>query len=175
VIHLKPSPEITENTEIFTILAPQRAFASVRTQLRLFAEKPMIGWRKNGRFRFRQQLRKACSMQIDGYDDQRVVNMTDEAKRWLDNITKSFHDSDRAYEFGHPEDGCVEVLCKAIDTAKTLRCFIAGRLARTITKDLKNSAISRSPSAFFRWIIRPTTGPRVGATAARPKLNQDAV
>lgn len=58
---------------------------------------------------------------FDGFDDKRLLAMTDREKRLFDNIKKAFNDSDRALVSGSPEDKCLEELFKAIDTAKTLR------------------------------------------------------
>ena len=61
-----------------------------------------------------------------GIDDNRLLNMTDVERRWLDNIKKAFHESDQALQSGRHEDRCLEELFKAIDTAKTLRRSLRG-------------------------------------------------
>jgi hypothetical protein len=63
---------------------------------------------------------------FEGYDDNRLLAMTDRERRWLDNIKKAFHESDRALQSGRPEDRCLEELFKGIDTAKTLRRSLRG-------------------------------------------------
>jgi hypothetical protein len=63
---------------------------------------------------------------FDGIDAQRILNMSERERRWLDNVKKAFHESDRAFEGGTPEDRCLEELFKAIDTAKTLRRSLRG-------------------------------------------------
>jgi hypothetical protein len=63
---------------------------------------------------------------FDGVDEHRIFNMSAREKRWLDNIKKAFHESDRAFQGGTPEDRCLEELFKAIDTAKTLRRSLRG-------------------------------------------------
>jgi hypothetical protein len=67
----------------------------------------------------------ACNM-FSGIDQQRVLAITDQERRWLDNIKKAFYHSDRALQNGIPEDKCLEELFKAIDTAKTLRRSLRG-------------------------------------------------
>lgn len=51
---------------------------------------------------------------------ERLLAITDQERRWLNNTKKAFLASDEAYVSGTPEDRCMEELCKAIDTAKTL-------------------------------------------------------
>jgi len=58
--------------------------------------------------------------------DPRFLNMTEQEKRWLDNIKKAFYVSDLALTSGTPEDVTLEALFKAIDTAKTLRRSLRG-------------------------------------------------
>lgn len=52
--------------------------------------------------------------------NERIIAMTSEENRWLQNIKKAFHESDNAFLSGIPEDRCLEELLKAIDTSKTL-------------------------------------------------------
>jgi hypothetical protein len=63
---------------------------------------------------------------FDGIDEQRLVAMTDQERRWLDNVKKAFADADKALQSSTPEDGCLEALFKGIDTAKTLRRSLRG-------------------------------------------------
>jgi hypothetical protein len=63
---------------------------------------------------------------FDGITEQRVLAMTKQEKRWLDNIKKAFHESDLALQSGRPEDRCLPELLKAVDTAKTLRRALRG-------------------------------------------------
>lgn len=58
--------------------------------------------------------------------EQRIVDMSEQEKRWFNNIKKSFYESDMAFKSGHPEDRCFVALCQAIDTAKTLRRSLRG-------------------------------------------------
>lgn len=63
---------------------------------------------------------------FNGISVERVGVMTDLELRWLDNIKKAIHDSDKALLSSAPQDHCLEELCKAIDTAKTLRRSLRG-------------------------------------------------
>lgn len=63
---------------------------------------------------------------FDGFDGARILAMTDQEKRWLDNIKKAFADADKSLQSSAPEDGCLESLFKGIDTAKTLRRSLRG-------------------------------------------------
>lgn len=63
---------------------------------------------------------------FDGIDETKVLSMTDQQKRWLDNIKRAIYDSDRAMQNGTAEDQSIEQLFKAIDTAKTLRRSLRG-------------------------------------------------
>lgn len=63
---------------------------------------------------------------FDGYDDKRVLEMTEIEQRWFDNVKKAFNYSDQSYNSEYPEDHCLEELFKAIDTAKTLRRSLRG-------------------------------------------------
>ena len=63
---------------------------------------------------------------FEGIGDSRVLSMTDQEKRWFDNVKKAFHDSDLAMQNGMAEDRCLQELFKAIDTAKTLRRSLRG-------------------------------------------------
>lgn len=63
---------------------------------------------------------------FEGIDEQRYSNMTKQELRWFDNIKKAFYHSDEALQSGHPEDGCLAELFKAVDTAKTLRRSLRG-------------------------------------------------
>jgi len=59
-------------------------------------------------------------------DHNRIVAMTDQERRWLNNIKKAIYEADRAYAGGSPQDRCFEEMCKAADTAKTLRRSLLG-------------------------------------------------
>jgi hypothetical protein len=56
----------------------------------------------------------------------RLLAMTEQELRWFDNVKKAFHESDRAYTEGRAQDHCLPELCKAVDTAKTLRRSLRG-------------------------------------------------
>lgn len=51
----------------------------------------------------------------------RLLAMSEQELRWFENVKKAFYESDRAYAEGRPQDHCFPELCKAVDTAKTLR------------------------------------------------------
>jgi hypothetical protein len=72
-----------------------------------------------------EDLRMDVGM-FDEIDDNRVLAMTAEEKRWFDNIEKALHESDLALQGGAPEDGCLQELLTAIDTAKNLRRSLRG-------------------------------------------------
>src|SRR5262245_37364957 len=57
---------------------------------------------------------------LSGISPERLLRMTEQERRWLDNLRKAFYESDRLYREGQPED-CMAPMCVAIDTAKTLR------------------------------------------------------
>jgi hypothetical protein len=63
---------------------------------------------------------------FSGIPDGRFGNLTPNELRWLDNIKKAFYESDKAYAESRPQDRCMEELCKAVDTAKTLRRSLRG-------------------------------------------------
>ena len=63
---------------------------------------------------------------FDGFDEKRLLAMSAQEKRWLDNVKKAFAEADAAMERGEPEDRCLEELFKAVDTAKTLRRSLRG-------------------------------------------------
>ena len=63
---------------------------------------------------------------FDGIDEQRFLRMTNQEKRWLDNVKKAFYDSDMALQKGALEERCLENLLKAVDTAQTLRRSLRG-------------------------------------------------
>lgn len=65
-------------------------------------------------------------MMLAGITPERLIAMSDQERRWLDNVKKAFQESDRAYSEGRPQDHCFPELCKAIDTAKTLRRSLRG-------------------------------------------------
>jgi hypothetical protein len=62
---------------------------------------------------------------FSGIPQERFGHLTAQEKRLLDNVKKAFRDSDELYRGGRPED-CMEPMCKAIDTAKTLRRSLRG-------------------------------------------------
>lgn len=57
---------------------------------------------------------------------ERTLAMSEQELRWLDNIKKAFYESDCAYRDGRAADNCLPELCKAVDTAKTLRRSLRG-------------------------------------------------
>jgi hypothetical protein len=57
---------------------------------------------------------------------ERFLTMTDQELRWFHNVKKAFHESDMAYIEGRADDVSVSELCKAVDTAKTLRRSLRG-------------------------------------------------
>jgi len=65
-------------------------------------------------------------MMLEDVSQERIQAMTPQELRWLDNAKKAFSDSDLAFRSGTPEDECLEALCKAIDTAKTLHRSLQG-------------------------------------------------
>jgi len=69
---------------------------------------------------------------FDGIENDRLLAMSDQERRWFDNIKKAFGDADEAILSGKPQDRCMEELCKAVDTAKTLRRSLRGD---GVTKD----------------------------------------
>lgn len=58
---------------------------------------------------------------LEGVSEERIHAMTPQELRWLDNLKKAFYESDQSFRSGAPQDQCLEELCKAIDTAKTLQ------------------------------------------------------
>ncbi|MBX7104243.1 MAG: hypothetical protein K1X57_09180 [Gemmataceae bacterium] len=56
----------------------------------------------------------------------RLLAMSEQELRWLDNLKKAFYESDRAYTDGRAHNHCFPELCKAVDTAKTLRRSLRG-------------------------------------------------
>jgi hypothetical protein len=62
---------------------------------------------------------------FSGIAEERFGRLTAQEERWLDNIKKAFRDSDELYRKGQHED-CMEPMCRAIDTAKTLRRSLRG-------------------------------------------------
>ncbi|OYP35382.1 hypothetical protein [Rhodopirellula sp. MGV] len=73
---------------------------------------------------------------IDGVSKERILNLTDREKRWLDNIKKAVLACDRAFLNGEKRDRCFPELCNAIDTAKTLERSLRGE----DTSPIKNKA-----------------------------------
>ena len=59
-------------------------------------------------------------MILEGVTSERVLGMSSQELRWLENTKKAFVASDRAFKSGASEHDCLEALCKSIDTAKTL-------------------------------------------------------
>jgi hypothetical protein len=76
---------------------------------------------------------------FEGITEERLLRMTEREKRWLDNIRKAFYESDLALQQGRPEDECLQQICKAVDTAKTLRRSLRGE--DTSPKDHKRRFI----------------------------------
>lgn len=63
---------------------------------------------------------------FNGFDYARVLAMTDQERRWFNNIKKAIWEADKSYMEGRPEDRSFEEMCKAVDTAKTLRRSLLG-------------------------------------------------
>jgi hypothetical protein len=63
---------------------------------------------------------------FDGIPEDRLLNMTDQERRWLNNVKRALYDSDQALISGKPQDHCMEELCKGLDAAKTLRRALRG-------------------------------------------------
>lgn len=63
---------------------------------------------------------------FDELNSARVLAMTEQERRWFNNIKKAIYEADKAYNDGRPEDRCFEEICKAVDTAKTLRRSLIG-------------------------------------------------
>ena len=61
-----------------------------------------------------------------GITGRRVVEMTAQETRWLENVRKAFYASDQAICARTPQEACLESLVKAIDIAKTLRRSLRG-------------------------------------------------
>ncbi len=59
-------------------------------------------------------------MILKGIASERILKMSDQEVRWLENTKKAFEVSDRAFQSGAPENECIEAMCRSIDTAKTL-------------------------------------------------------
>lgn len=57
---------------------------------------------------------------------ERLLAMSEQERRWFDNVKKAFYESDLAYAEGRAADWCMPELCKAVDTAKTLRRSLCG-------------------------------------------------
>ena len=64
---------------------------------------------------------------FDDISTERILAMTPQELRWLENVKKAFYLSDLAYQSGLPQDDCLSELFKAIDTAKTLRRSLLGQ------------------------------------------------
>jgi hypothetical protein len=62
---------------------------------------------------------------FSGIPQERFGHLTAQEERLLDNVKKAFRDSDMLYAQGRAQD-CLEPMCKAIDTAKTLRWSLRG-------------------------------------------------
>lgn len=70
---------------------------------------------------------------------ERLLAMSEQERRWFDNVKKAFYESDLAYSGGHAADKSMPELCKAIDTAKTLRRSLRGE--DTLPRDNKKRFI----------------------------------
>lgn len=68
---------------------------------------------------------------FDDMEPTRLTKMSEQELRWFENIKKAIFDADTAYRSGKPENRCFEEICKAIDTAKTLRRSLLGLNATT--------------------------------------------
>lgn len=101
---------------------------------------------------------------FEGFDEKRAANMTSQEQRWFDNVKKAFYESDLAYSKGKPEDRCFAELCKAVDTAKTLRRSLRGE--DTSSKYNKTRFIeflsfeipTETPNSFYVNLIDARTG-----------------
>ena len=91
---------------------------------------------------------------LDGITPKRVMEMSAQEHRWFDNIKKAFCESDRLFQEGRPEDGCLQELCKAIDTAKTLRRSLRGE----DTSDRHNK------TRFLEFLSLEIPSPKPGET-----------
>ena len=58
---------------------------------------------------------------LEGIEPERMLKMTPQEERWLENVKKGFHESDLAVKDGKASDKCMEELFKALDAAKNLR------------------------------------------------------
>lgn len=63
---------------------------------------------------------------FNGISSERMLSMTPQERRWLDNIKKGVYYSDLAIMRDEAGDGCLQELFKAIDTAKSLRRSLRG-------------------------------------------------
>ena len=63
---------------------------------------------------------------FDDITDVRFLAMSEQELRWFDNVKKAFYESDIALRDGRSQDHCFPELCKAVDTAKTLRRSLRG-------------------------------------------------
>jgi hypothetical protein len=63
---------------------------------------------------------------FDGIETRRILSMTPQEKRLLNNVKKAFYASDQAVVEGKAADRCLEELFKAIDAAKNLRRLLRG-------------------------------------------------
>lgn len=89
---------------------------------------------------------------FDGIPNERWTAMTDQEKRWFNNVKKAFYASDEAFASGNPEDRSMEELCKAVDTAKTLRRSLRG----------EDTGPSQNKSRFVEFINLEVPGPDGG-------------
>jgi hypothetical protein len=63
---------------------------------------------------------------FNGILEDRLLNMTDQERRWLNNVKRALYDSDQSLLSGNPQEHCMEELCKGLDAAKTLRRSLRG-------------------------------------------------
>lgn len=63
---------------------------------------------------------------LDKIDGSRIIAMTAQEQRRLINLKKAFYESDLAFSQGHPENGAMEEICKAVDAAQMLRRSLLG-------------------------------------------------
>lgn len=63
---------------------------------------------------------------FEEFDYARVLAMKDQERRWFNNLKKAIYEADKEYIEERPEDRCFEEMCKAVDTAKTLRRSLLG-------------------------------------------------
>jgi hypothetical protein len=100
---------------------------------------------------------------FSGIPQERFGHLTAQEERLLDNVKKAFRDSDELYRGGRAED-CMEPMCRAIDTAKTLRRSLRGedtspRLNEARFKEFLALAIPAArPGALPLYLVDARSG-----------------